>query len=245
MNEARRVLRGGSWDISHRSLRCTFRLNGIPAYRYGYREPVEIVNSCIRVRGFRVVVNGTREESGKKILRGGSFCNNRVNARCTYRYRNASDPGYRFNLDGFRVVVNGVAHRVSKGGLFGTNTCYPHSASRSHYIPSSCSCYNGFRVVVNMKRRRVRGGSWAFDRRLARCAFPGWVDPVSLLRDRGVRVVVNRVEREISNRVVRGGSFTIGHGGVRCTYCYWFDPVYLYGYLGFRPVLYKLREKDR
>jgi len=44
-------------------------------------------------------------------LRGGSFNNNRNNARCTYRNRN--NPNNDWNNNGFRVVVSHVFPRFA------------------------------------------------------------------------------------------------------------------------------------
>jgi len=46
-----------------------------------------------------------------RVLRGGSFNNNRDNARCAYRNRN--DPDNDWNNNGFRIVV--VSHVSLKG----------------------------------------------------------------------------------------------------------------------------------
>jgi hypothetical protein len=43
----------------------------------------------------------------RRVLRGGSFNNNRNNARCTYRNRNK--PNNNWNNNGFRIVVSHVS----------------------------------------------------------------------------------------------------------------------------------------
>ncbi|NWG34692.1 MAG: SUMF1/EgtB/PvdO family nonheme iron enzyme [Chloroflexi bacterium] len=49
--------------------------------------------------------------NGNRVVRGGSFINNRRNARCAYRNRN--DPNNLNRNQGFRVVVSHIFFRIA------------------------------------------------------------------------------------------------------------------------------------
>lgn len=95
---------------------------------------------------------------------------------------------------------------VLRGGSFYLRE-YIRSTFRVKNLPHRRIDVYGFRVVANMKRRRVRGGSWSFDHRLSR------------------------------RQVVRGGSFHLNWRLARSTCRFKLNPHSRNVYFGFRVVV--------
>jgi formylglycine-generating enzyme required for sulfatase activity len=84
-----RVLRGGSWILDVRHVRC--------ARRYDYDQ-----DNRNAIFGFRPVAKAIPPDS-LRVLRGGSWILYAQYVRCAYR--RASEPGFRLTFSGLRPVA--------------------------------------------------------------------------------------------------------------------------------------------
>ena len=79
------------------------------------------------------------------VLRGGSWDDLRVYARCACRY--VDHPDDRNDYLGFRLAKDDSSYRVRRGGSWSSSPIILRSAYRCWFVPGHCRSYQGFRLA--------------------------------------------------------------------------------------------------